>query len=422
MAVLAVVALLCAVAAASFSGAVSAKAEGVSDWEDGSYAVSYSVGGTSMPSMVTSRFDSTVIVDKVGENYYMSLSQTDGISSMQNLTLSLSSNTDGKVIGQEITENTDSRKTYRYTLSAEDIASSLNYSVYITAMGSTQSFTVTLDLDSAVYVGEVDLSADRPAQYVPAIVTAAGDEYEVTVGSSFAVPSATATIGSQSCDVTYSVYYIGESGNEAIDADSGSFTLEKQGEYHLVYRATSSLYKTMLGNDTYSEYDVKIISSSEATSVAYFEDINGALPYGTTLQASKVTSGTVYNTAADNMAKLSDNFEVYSILFYNNGEEADLQDEVNIYISTSLNTSKTVVYYMDSEGNITKLSSSASDGYVKVTTDKTGTFIVCIPGVAMSKMTKMIILAAVLLAVIIIVAVTVPVVVHKKRKKKRLQK
>ncbi|MCD8040823.1 MAG: NEAT domain-containing protein [Clostridia bacterium] len=417
-----IIALLCCIFAAGVCRSVSVAAEGVSDWEDGTYSVTYEVGGTSAigKSMIANYFDDTVMVDKVGDNYYMSLSLVKSVSSMQNLTLTLDSNTDGKQIGQEITEDTDSRKTYRYTLSAENLASTLNYSVYISAMGTTQSFTITLNLDSATYVGEADTIADRPAEFVPTITTSAGSEYQVQTGASFAIPSATATLGAESCDVTYTVYYAATNGNESVELNGSSFVAENTGEYYLIYRAESSTYKTMLGNDTYSEYEVVITSTAAATSVAYFEDADGVLTDSAVMQASAVTSGAVYDMAADRMADISDNYEVYSVLIYNGAEEADLSGEIGIYIATTLNTSKAVVYYMDAEGNLTKLSSSPADGYVKVTTDKTGTFIVCIPGVAMSKMTKMIILAAVLLVVVIAVAITIPVVIHKKRKKKRL--
>ncbi len=422
VAVLIIIAAVYGLFAFAFTGAVNAKAETFSEWVDGSYTVTYEVGGTSAigQSMIANYFDDTVTVDKAGDNYYMSLSLVKSVSSMQNLTLMLDSNTDGKQIGQEITEESESRKTYRYTLSSENLASTLNYSVYISAMGTTQAFTITLNLDSATYAGEADLSADRPAEFVPTITTSAGSEYEIETGTAFAIPSATATLGGEQCEVDYAVYYVGENGDETVELNGASFTAESAGEYRLVYTASSSTYKTMLGNDTCSEYEVSIISTAAATSIAYFEDEDGVLPDGAALQASKIESGAVYDTAAEKMAKVSDNFEVYSVLFYNGGEEVTLSEDISIYISTTLNSSKAVVYYMDGDGNITKLSTSSNDWYVKVTTDKTGTFIVCIPGVAMSKMTKMIILAVVLLVIIIAIAVTIPVVIQKKRKKKRL--
>ncbi len=422
VAALIIVAAVCSIFAFAFTGTVNAKAETFSEVKDGSYTVTYEVGGTSAigQSMIANYFDDTVTVDKAGDNYYMSLSLVKSVSSMQNLTLTLDSNTDGKQIGQEITEESESRKTYRYTLSAENLALTLNYSVYISAMGTTQAFTITLNLDSATYAGEVDLSKDRPAEFVPTITTSAGSEYEIETGTAFAIPSATAALGGEQCEVAYAVYYVGANGNESVELNGASFTAESAGEYRLVYMASSSSYKTMLGNDTSAEYEVIITSTAAASSVAYFEDENGVLPDGSALQASKIESGAVYDTAAEKMAKVSDNFEVYSVLIYNGGEEVTLSGDISIYISTTLNPSKAVVYYMDGDGNITKLSTSSNDGYVMVKTAQTGTFIVCIPGVAMSKMTKMIILAVVLLVIIIAIAVTIPVVIHKKRKKKRL--
>ena len=43
---------------------------------------------------------------------------------------------------------------------------------------------------------------------------------------------------------------------------------------------------------------------------------------------------------------------------------------------------KAEVYYMDDNGELTKLSASGYGRYVVTETDKTGIFIVCVPGVA----------------------------------------
>ena len=73
---------------------------------------------------------------------------------------------------------------------------------------------------------------------------------------------------------------------------------------------------------------------------------------------------------------------------------------------------------MDDNGELTKLSASGYGRYVVTETDKTGTFIVCIPGVAFHMpMWGYALILAGALAIIAIVVVTIIVIA--KRKKKR---
>ena len=108
---------------------------------------------------------------------------------------------------------------------------------------------------------------------------------------------------------------------------NNSITLENVGEYHVVYRAESSTYLTNLGNPTYTEYDVKITSSAGGSTLAKFEDANGVLAEGTSMLASRITSGSsVCTTAADKMASIADNFEVFGIsLVQSDGTAGDAE-------------------------------------------------------------------------------------------------
>ena len=65
----------------------------------------------------------------------------------------------------------------------------------------------------------------------------------------------------------------------------------KRREYHVVYRAESATYKTNLGNNTYSEYDVAITSVAGGSTLAKFEDANGVLAEGTSLLAAASRGG-----------------------------------------------------------------------------------------------------------------------------------
>ena len=85
------------------------------------------------------------------------------------------------------------------------------------------------------------------------------------------------------------------------------------------------------------------------------------------------------------MKKIADNFEVYSAEFLSeDGEVIPLSDKVKLLFRADdyFDRTKAEVYYMDENGGLTRLSASGYGRYVATETDKTGTFIVCIPGVA----------------------------------------
>ena len=78
---------------------------------------------------------------------------------------------------------------------------------------------------------------------------------------------------------------------------------------------------------------------------------------------------------------------------------------------------------MADDGTLTELTSENGGSYVKITTDKTGTFIVCIPGVAfIMPIWGYITIACVCVAIVVAAAVTVTVIlVRRKKKAKKLQ-
>ena len=392
--------------------------------EDGVYNVSYSIGGQSGigADMLGKYLDNKVVVEKIGNKYYVSVTQLS--SSMQNLSLNLES---GKRVGYDVTRDSGGVKTYRYTLSEENISKALPFSVFVTARKETFTFTITLNLSGVTRMGDVaDLVTERPAEFVPVITTSLGNEYSVKVGSVFAIPAATAVLGTEECTVTTSVYYLSNGEKQTVEITDNRFTVANVGEYHLVYKASSPSYKTSLGNDAYTEYDVKIISSVGGSTLAKFTDSKGVLPEGTAIMASRIVEGSsVYATAADKMKTFADNFEVFGVSFVSgDGNSVNLSENIELYLqaNTTYDRTEIVVYYMDESGSLTVLNSSGYGRYVKVDTDKTGTFIVCIPGVAfVMPIWGYILIACGCGAIVLAAAITIPIVVVKhKRKKKKL--
>lgn len=397
--------ILCALfQSALISYAVS---EQVISGGDGTYTVPVNLD----LKMGAENFTNPVTVEKFGGKYYM----TFGFSSSIGY---LNLNLDGKEVGKT-SEKKDGWTYYTYTLSENNLKSKLSFSAYINAMSREMNFTATLNLSSSDKTSDTvrDLG-ERPAEFVPVISTKAAAEYSLKVGTVFPIPEASANLGNEDCSVTTSAYY----GDEAVDVSGGKLVLDKVGTYKLVYKAINSQYKTSSGNDSFSEYVVTIRSAAGENDIVKFRDANNVLPEKAGILAGKVTDGSAnYEKAASAMKKIADNFEVYSAEFLSeDGEVITLSGKVELLFRADdyFDRTKAEVYYMDENGELTRLSASGYGRYVVTETDKTGTFIVCIPGVAfhMPMWGYALILAGAVM--LIAAAIVVTIVLVKKKKKK----
>ena len=387
-----------------------AASEQVISGGDGTYTVPVNLD----LKMGADNFTNPVTVEKFDGKYYI----TFGFSSSIGY---LNLNLDGKEVGKT-SEKKDGWTYYTYTLSENNLKSKLSFSAYINAMSREMNFTATLNLSSSEKTSDtVRNLGERPAEFVPVISTKAAAEYSLKVGTVFPIPEASANLGDEVCPVTTSAYY----GDEAVDVSGGKLVLGKVGTYKLVYKAINSQYKTSSGNDSFSEYVVTIRSAAGENDIVKFRDANNVLPEKAGILAGKVTEGSdVYEKAASAMKKIADNFEVYSAEFLSeDGEVITLSGKVELLFRADdyFDRTKAVVYYMDENGSLTKLSASGYGRYVVTETDKTGTFIVCIPGVAfhMPIWGYALILAG---AVVLIVAAIVVTIVLVKKKAKAASK
>lgn len=415
VAVIAAVCMLLSLFAVLTGGGLTAYAESPVLSSDGTYSVPVNLDGLAMGA---DNFSPSATVEKSGENYYMTFGHSSSISDM---VLASGDMQTGYTVRTE-----NGWTYYTYTMSAERLQSSLSFSAYINAMSRDVSFTITLNLANGTRTGDYVDVGERPAEYVPVIQTTAGREYEAASGSVFPIPSATATLGDENLDVSISAYYVQGGERTDVAITNNSITLENVGEYHVVYRAESSTYLTNLGNPTCTEYDVAITSVAGGSTLAKFEDANGVLAEGTSLLASRITSGSsVYTTAADKMASIADNFEVFGVsLVGTDGTQVTPGGNITLYLQANMtyDRNEVVVYHMADDGTLTELSADGYGRYVKFDTDKTGTFIVCIPGVAfvMPMWGYVVILVVCVLVVAAAVTVTV-ILVRRKKKSKKLQ-
>lgn len=395
-------------------GGLTAYAESPVNSSDGTYSVPVNLDGLAMGA---DNFSSSATVEKSGENYYMTFGHS---SSVDDLVLASGNMQTGYTVRTE-----NGWTYYTYTMSEERLQSSLSFSAYINAMSRDVSFTITLNLADGTRTGDYVDVGERPAEYVPVIETSAGAEYEAARGTVFPIPSATATLGSENLDVSISAYYVQGGERTDVAITNNSITLENVGEYHVVYRAESSTYLTNLGNPSYTEYDVKITSSAGGSTLARVEDPNGVLPESTSILPSRITAGTLYEQAVEKMKSIADNFEVFGVsLVGTDGTQVTPGGNITLYLQADMtyDRNKVVVYHMAEDGALTELSADGYGRYVKFDTDKTGTFIVCIPGVAfvMPMWGYAIILVACILVVAAAITVTV-VLVRRKKKSKETQ-
>ena len=361
--------------AALMGGGLTAYAESPVQGSDGVYSAPVNLSGLAMGA---DNFLSNATVEKSGENYYMTFGHSSSISDM---VLESGDMQTGYTVRTE-----NGWTYYTYTMSAERLQSNLSFSAYINAMGRDVSFTITLDLANGTRTGDYVDVGERPAEYVPVIQTTAGNQYEASRGSVFSIPTATATLGNENLDVSISAYYVQGGEQTEVSVTNNFITLENVGEYHIVYRAESSTYLTNLGNPSYTEYNVTITSVTGGSSLARFEDTNNVLAEGTSLLASRITSGSsVYSTAAAQMASIADNFEVFGIsLVQSDGTSAVPGGNITLYLQADMTYDRSgiVVYHMSDDGTLSEIPSDGYGRYVRFDTDETGIFIVCVPGTA----------------------------------------
>lgn len=386
---------------------------------DGRYGVSYEFGGQSGigGQMLKKYFDSTAEVEKIGNKYYLSITQLS--SSMENLSLNL---VNGMQVGYRITESDGNRTTYSYTLSEESISKELPFSVYVSARDETFHFTIKLKFDTATFLGDADKTAERPAEFVPTLSTTAGDLYEAQKGQTFVLPNMEATLGEECIAVSVRAYYVQNNQKTEVAVTDGKISLDHVGEYHVVYRARSERYLTSLGNPTYVEKDIVIISQAEGGELVKVNDVDGILPNDYFVIASQITDGSeLYRSAAEKMLSITNRFQVFGVeLVESDGNAVIPTGNIVISIKADFTYDRNdiEVYHLGEDGVLTKLSSENGGSYVKVTTDKTGTFIVCVPGVAFVMPMWVYLLIAVGGLAIISVAIIVSVVLVKRKRKK----
>ncbi len=352
------------------TGILTARAEETGFSGDGTYRVPirYDI------RMGADNFTSTATVEVLNGRYYLTVGFSSSIGYLRLVA--------GDAEVGKTTEKEESWTYETYTVGAEVLRGSLSFAAYINAMGRQTEFAGTLDLSAAEKLSDsVRDLGERPAEFVPVIATDAA-EYTLRQGTVLRLPAATATLGAEKCTVTMQAFC----GGVEQQITDGKLTLEQVGTYTVLYRAESERYRTSLDNNTFTEYRLVIHAVTGENEAVRSEDPNGVLPTGTYLLAGRMTDAAAgYATVAERMKTVADRFEVYTVeLLDSEGEEVTAAGDFVLYFRADdrFDRRKASVYRIEEDGSLTELESEGWGRYVRATTDRKGTYVVCVPGIA----------------------------------------
>ena len=96
----------------------------------------------------------------------------------------------------------------------------------------------------------------------------------------------------------------------------------------------------------------------------------GVLPAGSELKVTRVGAGTEYTKAANALADVGSNFELYEVHFEKDGQEVEPEGSVVVkyLIPAGMNADNVVLYRINDDGSKTLIKGSVENGYYVVTT------------------------------------------------------
>lgn len=381
------------------------------------YDTSYEIGGTNSigQSMIGKYFDDHAYLLKENDLYFLSITLLDN-SALSDINISLSDYSYKS--GILINEN-GKKTTYTITLGEEDITSQVNIAGKVSAMNQDVSFTIKLNLDNMTKTSElVDKSFEYPARFVPEILMDAVGDVTSIQNATYKLPDAKAMFGADKCDLEI---FVKSPNGDDVDIYQNKIVLTELGEYEVIYKASTSKYKTNLGNDSYTTKSFKVISTSAGSSLVKVIDLNKILPDNYVVQSQRIESGQEYANIKSLLVKKSQKYEITNILLLDNtGEGLNLDANVNYYIKTNpdFNRNNVEVYHLNENGTLEQISARGYGRYVTFEANCTGTFIVLVPGV--SFVMPMWGYALIAVGVIILIGLALFLIIHfvKKRHKK----
>lgn len=352
--------------------------------DSGVFETTYTITNTSETGvgMVGSSCDDLIQIEKIDNLYYVHFTQLSG-QYMVDLEIKNNDINIGNILYKEQYEGSSLVREFIFTLDEDAVSQPLDVSMYIIPMGRDVNFSLLLDLENSYTINQEYNIEERPAQFIPSISYLGQDNITRNVNEEFTLPNATAKLGNEDCLVEKFVYY----NDETIAITNNKIKLEFIGEYKLVYKASSSSYKTSLGNDTFSIYTTIINVIDEGASD---DDTLPTQLYdkftGTTLTFKnnnhdlnnievKVINDELIN---NDVKKIGDVYNVLSINVVDNLGNVIIVDEevtVSITLKSTFDFNKTSVYYYN-DGIMTKMDGTLNNETYTFNTNTLGTFII----------------------------------------------
>lgn len=343
------------------------------------YDTSYEIGGTNSigQSMIGKYFDNHAYLFKENDLYFLSITLLDN-SALSDIDISLGNYKSGILINEN-----GKKTTYTITIGEEDITSQVNITGMVSAMNKEVSFTIKLNLDNMTKTSEtIDKSYEYPARFVPEILMDAVGDVTSIQNATYKLPNAKAIFGDEECSLEV---IVNSPNGDNVDIVQNKIVLTELGEYEVIYKASTSKYKTNLGNDSYTIKSFKVISTSAGSSLVKVIDINKILPDNYVVQSQRIESGQDFTNIAGLLAKKSEKYEITNILLLdNNGESLNFDSNVSYYIMTNpdFNRNDVEVYHLNTNGTLEQITARGYGRYVTFEANCAGTFIVLVPGVS----------------------------------------
>ncbi len=377
------------------------------------YQTTYTLGGTSSIgiSMINKYFDSECQIVKEDDLYFLSITLLDN-NALSDFYIKTSEYQSGIML------DIDGKKTtYTLTLTHDLLNSELNVTANVSSMDKQVAFTLKPSLDSLVNTNEVvDDNKEYKALYVPSLQIDQVGEVTSLQNAIYTLPSAKAYFGDTALDIETKVI---SPSLEEVSVIDNKFTLEELGTYSITYKASTNAYKTNLGNDSYTEETISVISSATSSNDVKIEDINNVLNTKYIIQSQRIESGSKYEQIKTLLKDISSNFEVTDVnLLSEEGEEITPNSNIKYYINTNpdYDRNKVKVYYLN-DGGLEEISCSSYGRYICFETSNVGTFIVLEPGVS-SKINIPLIITLTSIGIVLVIGLIVWLIIYLRHKRK----
>lgn len=383
------------------------------------YTTSYEIGGTNSIGigMIGKYFDSNVEVSNINDIYLVSITLLDN-NALTNLKIIPDSIYNGTISANcGIVSTISGKKTsYTVSLSYEDLNSNIHISGLVDAMNMEVSFTIKVNLDNVVKTDKVLDDIEYPAKFIPTIEIESMGDINSSQNAICKIPSAKAYFENEELDVEISV--LNPMGG-IVDISNNQFVLEELGNYQINYKASTDKYKTSLGNNSFITKTINVISSSIESSIVKFNDINNILPSGYIVSSQRITSGLEYDRISKLLENITENYEITNVkIMDSDAQELSLDNTIEIYIEANpeFNRNEIVIYHVEGD-NMTKLEARGYGRYVLTTTSLTGSFVVCVEGIAFHMpMWGYIFIAVGTLVLIALIVILTLILIKRKRK------